>query len=95
MHKALQRRRGLPQRMVQVTIGRDPTTGKLKRMPLYGKNRQEVAEKLSQVLHVVGQGTFVAPNRLTPETWLHTWVWKYRGLTLRPVTCDRSERLIR
>src|SRR5215510_5862119 len=59
--------------MAQVTIGRDPQTGKLKRATFYGKTRQEVADKLTKALRDKHQGTFVAPHKLTLGEWLHTW----------------------
>ena len=34
--------------MSQVTIGRDPATGKPQRATFYGKTRQEVADKLTK-----------------------------------------------
>ena len=36
--------------MAQVTIGRDPATGTLKRATFYGKTRQDVADKLTKAL---------------------------------------------
>jgi len=36
--------------MAQVTTGRDPATGKLKRVTFYGKTRQEVVDKLTKAL---------------------------------------------
>jgi integrase len=48
----------------RISLGRG-VTGKVKRMSLYGKTRQEVADKLTQALHDKQQGTFVAPHKLT------------------------------
>src|SRR5262249_33569731 len=60
--------------MAQVTIGRDPQTGKPKRATFYGKTRQEVADKLTKALRERQQGTFVAPHKLTLGEWLDTWL---------------------
>ena len=45
----------------RLSLGRD-AMGKAKRITLYGKTRQEVANKLTQALHDKQQGTFVASN---------------------------------
>ena len=51
--------------MAQVTIGRDPATGTLKRATFYGKTRQDVADKLTKALVEKNQGTLVGQHRLT------------------------------
>jgi hypothetical protein len=56
--------------MARMTIGRNPVTGKLKRVALYGHCREEVAEKLAKALHDKSQDTFIAPHRLTLGGWL-------------------------
>src|SRR5499426_3727035 len=81
--------------MAQVTIGRDPTTGKPKRASFYGKTRQEVADKLTKALRDKQQGTFVAPHKLTLGEWLHTWLWEYKKPKLRPSSFDSYEMLVR
>jgi len=81
--------------MAMMTIGRDPATGKLQRMALYGKTRQEVAEKLSQALSDRSRGTFVAPHKVTVGEWLDTWLRDYKRPKLRPISYDSYEMLIR
>jgi integrase len=81
--------------MAQVTIGRDPQTGKPRRATFYGKTRQEVADKLTKALRDKQQGTFVAPHKLTLGEWLHTWLWEYKKPRLRPNSFDSYERLVR
>src|SRR5919197_403268 len=81
--------------MAQITVGRDPATGKPKRATFYGKPRQEVADKLTKALRERQQGTFVAPHKLTLGDWLDTWLWKYKKPKLRPITFDSYEMLIR
>jgi len=49
----------------RIAIGRDPTTGKLKRIHFYGKTRQGIATQLARALHDNGRGTLVAPHKLT------------------------------
>lgn len=48
--------------MASITIGRDPATGKLKRVSFYGKTRQEAADQLANALSDMNRGTFVAPQ---------------------------------
>src|SRR5215467_6680579 len=81
--------------MAQVTIGRDPATGKPKRATFYGKTRQEVADKLAKALREKQQGTFVAPHKMALSTWLDTWLQDYKQPKLRPSTFDSYEMLIR
>src|SRR5215470_157299 len=81
--------------MAQVTVGRDPATGKPKRATFYGKTRQEVADKLTKALRDKQQGTFVAPHKLTLGEWLDTWLWEYKKPTLRPLSLTKYETVIR
>jgi integrase len=81
--------------MAQVTIGRDPATGKPRRATFYGKTRQEVADKLTKALRDKQQGTFVAPHKLTLGEWLDTWLKEYVCPTVRPLTYVSYETLAR
>jgi integrase len=81
--------------MAQVTLGRDPTTGTLKRATFYGKTRQEAAGKLTQALQDAAQGTFVPPHRLTLGAWLATWLWEYKRPKLKAITFDSYAMLLR
>jgi integrase len=47
--------------MASITIGRDPATGRLKRVYFYGKTRQVAADQLAHALSDLGRGTFIAP----------------------------------
>src|SRR5215470_3349155 len=81
--------------MAQVTIGRDPATGKPRRATFYGKTRQEVADKLTKALREKQQGTFVAPHKLTLGEWLQTWLWEYKAPRVRPATFAGYEMIVR
>jgi integrase len=81
--------------MGQMTIGRDPATGKLKRAFFYGKTRQEAANQLARALSDLGRGAFVAPHRLTVGEWLETWLKEYKKPSVRPVTYDSYEMMVR
>lgn len=60
-----------------VTVGRNPD-GKLKQKFLYGRTRQEVAEKLNKALHELKQGIYVENTALTLGQWLKTWLEEYK-----------------
>jgi integrase len=81
--------------MASITIGRDPTTGKLKRAYFYGKTRQDAAEQLTRALSDLGRGLFVAPHKLSVGEWLNTWLREYKQPEVRPLTFDNYERVIR
>lgn len=81
--------------MAQVTIGRDPQTGKLKRATFYAKTRQAAAEQLAKALRERQQGLFVASHKLTLGEWLDTWLQDYKKPELRPITFDSYEMLVR
>ena len=81
--------------MASITIGRDPATGKLKRVSFYGKTRQEAADQLANALSDMNRGTFVAPQKLTVGQWLETWLQEYKHPKVRPLTFDNYERIVR
>ena len=68
--------------MAQISIGRNPQTGKFKRSTFYGKTRKEVADKLAKALRDQQQGIFVEPHKLTLGEWLDKWLWEYKNLGL-------------
>jgi integrase len=81
--------------MAQMTVGRNPQTGKLKRASFYGKTRKEVADKLAKALRDQQQGIFVEPHKLTLGEWMSKWLWDYKRPSLRSTTFDNYEMLIR
>ena len=81
--------------MASITIGRELTTGKLKRAYFYGKTRQEAADQLARALSDLGRGMFVAPHKLTVGQWLATWLQEYQRPPVRPLTFDNYERIVR
>jgi len=81
--------------MASMTIGRDRTTGKLKRACFYGKTRQAAADQLSHALSDLGRGTFIATQKLTLGQWLETWLQEYKRPKVRPLTFDNYERIMR
>jgi integrase len=78
----------------RISLSRD-ATGKLKRVTLYGKTRQEVADKLAKALHDKQQGTVVAPQKLTLSAWLATWLQHYKRPRIRSNTLDQYEMIVK
>jgi integrase len=81
--------------VARITIGRDPATGKLKRVSFYAETRQEVANQLAKALNEFNRGSFVAPHKLTLGDWLDTWLHEYKEPSVRPVTYDSYAMMIR
>jgi integrase len=62
----------------QVTIGRDQSTGKLKRVTYYGRTQKEVQQKIASTLGEISQGLFIEPNKVTVSEWFDTWLKEYK-----------------
>lgn len=78
-----------------ITLGRDPGTGKVKRLAVYGKTQQECRDKLIETLQSIKNQTFVEPHKITLGEWLDTWLNDYKKNNLRPSTYASYEYLIR
>jgi integrase len=81
--------------MASITMGRNPTTGKLRRAYFYGKTHQEAADQLAKALSDLSRGTLIAPHQLTLGQWLETWLREYKQPQVRPFTLDNYERVVR
>ncbi|MFW6016503.1 MAG: tyrosine-type recombinase/integrase [bacterium] len=60
--------------MGAVTIGTDPETGKPKRKFIYGKQRKEVAKKMTDLKKKLYDGEYFEPSNLKLEYWLDRWI---------------------
>ncbi|MGB9866851.1 MAG: tyrosine-type recombinase/integrase [Bacillota bacterium] len=78
-----------------ITAGRDPATGKLKRMSFSGRTRAEVQVKIAKALADLQAGTAVLPTKLTVGQWLDCWLEEYKKPSLRPTTFDSYEAMVR
>jgi integrase len=76
-----------------VTVGQ--VKGKQKRKYIYGKTRKEVAEKLKAALRDQQLGVNIAPERLTVETFLTTWLEEVVRRRLRPRVYENYEQIVR
>lgn len=78
----------------RVTIGRKPD-GTPKRVSFYGTSRKEVADKITDALSKLQNGTFVEPNKVTLGQWLDKWMEVYQQGTISPNFYARRQDLIR
>jgi integrase len=88
-----QRKNGLWEAIV--TIGRDPRTGKLKRVSFYAPTQKEAVQKAAKARHDLARGTFVTPERMTLGQWLDVWLTTYKRGRVRQLTQDNYARVIR
>jgi integrase len=77
----------------------DRKTGKLRQkkniLKLYGKERNEVRDKLAEVVSSRAQGTFVEPQKVTVAEWLDTWLNDYKKMSLRLITWEGYATIIK
>lgn len=78
-----------------LTNGRDPSTGKLKRVTYYGKTRSEVADKIYKAQSEIKTGIFIEPTKVKLAEWLDTWMKDYMKPKLRPTTFESYEYIVR
>ncbi len=65
------------------------------RKVIYGKTRQEVADKLNDLLTMKKQGLPLGPDRLTVGAYLAQWLEESAKPKLKPSTYRSYEQLIR
>ena len=65
--------------------------GKTVRRSLYGKSRQEVQEKLQEVLVSIHQDEYIEPTRITVGQWLYQWLRTYCLSLKKNSTCTGYE----
>lgn len=68
----------------QVSVGRG-ADGKLKRYTVYGKTRQEVAEKLAELSLKAAKGLLPIPEAITFAEWANLWLER-KAKEVRPKT---------
>ncbi|KLU62970.1 tyrosine recombinase XerD [Peptococcaceae bacterium CEB3] len=57
----------------QITIGRDPETGRLIRPVFRGDTRKEVADQIAEALDRLNKRTFISPSKTTLKEWTDIW----------------------
>lgn len=58
----------------QISIGRDKTTGKLKRVTYYGKTRKIVSDKIKEALAEYQKGRFIEKSMVLFNDYLDQWL---------------------
>lgn len=79
----------------QVNLGKDPATGKPKRIAIYGSSQAECRNKLIETLNSIRNQTFVEPSKITLSSWLDTWMKEYKKQSIRPTTYASYEWIIK
>ncbi|MEW6047865.1 MAG: tyrosine-type recombinase/integrase [Bacillota bacterium] len=72
---------------IVIDLGRDPATGKRKRLVRGFKGaKREAEQELARLLVEYEQGTQVQPSRMTVAEYLRRWLQDYCSVNLRPRT---------
>lgn len=58
----------------QISLGRDPVSGKVKRPTFYGRTRKEVAEKIKAALAEHQKGEYIEKNIVTVAQYAKDWL---------------------
>ena len=77
----------------QVSLGKDPNTGRVIRPAFHGDTRKEVADQIAEALDRVNKRTFVNPSKTTLKEWTDIWreASRIKGTTWRGYeTCLRN-----
>ncbi|MHB1420388.1 MAG: tyrosine-type recombinase/integrase [Bacillota bacterium] len=69
-----------------ITSGINPKNGKQKQVFMYGKTREEVADKLLKARGEQKEGINIDPNKLTVAGWMDKWLKERMKNHLRPTT---------
>ncbi len=81
---------------VIVEAGRDPKTGKRKRIKRTVNGRKTEAEDLLLELTLsLRQGTYIEPKSIAVSEWLDTWLNDYKKMDLRQTTWESYADIIR
>lgn len=78
----------------QITVGRNPATGKPKRKTIYGATQAEVRKQMTAAIHAVDKGTYFEPSKAKVGEWLDIWHSTYLG-GVKPHTVSQYEAQIR
>lgn len=72
---------------IVVEAGKDPATGRRKRLVRYHKGRHPEAEDImAKLISELEQGSYVKPSKLTLGEWMDTWLSEYKRPTVRGKT---------
>lgn len=61
----------------QITVGRDPGTGKIKRKTIYGATQAEVRKQMTAAAKEIDDNEYMEPSKMTVSKWIDTWMAEY------------------
>jgi len=74
---------------IVINAGKDPVTGKYKRIVKRIKGNKAEAEALKALLITeMEKGTYITPTEITVSEWLDTWLMEYKSPGLRATTFE-------
>ena len=62
----------------QVSTGRDPETGKLRRITFYGKTQKDVQQKMTKTITEINSNSFIQPHTIKVWEWFERWLEDYK-----------------
>ena len=81
---------------ITVEAGKDPATGKRKRIIRRIEGRRMEAQALmAQIVTGLRQGTYIEQDSCTVEQWLNTWLHDYKKPSVRLTTWESYETMVR
>lgn len=84
-------RNGIKYWRIQIPLGFDPLTGKLKRKVIYGKTQKEAKEKLKEYLKT---NNINSDNSLLGN-FFNDWLWNVKRDSIKPSTFEKWEGIYR
>lgn len=63
----------------QVTVGRDPDTGKYIRKTIYSKTRREAQEKITEIQSQYNKGEYLKESDMTVSEWVKYWLENFKS----------------
>ena len=84
-------RNGIKYWRIQIPLGFDPLTGKLKRKVIYGKTQKEAKEKLKEYLKT---NNINSDNSLLGN-FFNDWLWNIKRDSIKPSTFEKWEGIYR
>lgn len=77
-----------------IDIGRDPKTGRRRQLTKTYDTKKEARAEYARIKHQTGEGTFVAPDKITLSDWLDTWL-KSATIDVEKATAHNYEDALR
>jgi integrase len=77
-----------------IDIGRDPKTGRRRQLTKTYDTKKEARAEYARIKHQTGEGTFVAPDKITVSDWLDTWL-KSATIDVEKATAHNYEDALR